>query len=396
MLRVIKIISFIFKVKKNFKAPSGHKILVFDKEASEDLKYSLKDKNFFLLISRPHQINEIYISFGVIINIIKFYRGNIVTAYFCALIKIINPNLIITMIDNSLKYFELTRIFKDKITFLAIQNAARYDIPINNFLLSKKKTKVNFSKKFYFDTLFCFGQHEVDHYKKNKININNFKDIGSLQLSNYLYHLKENKKKLPDKTFDFSLASEGHVGLDKEYSESGLAKRWSQIVSFSIKFAKSRNKKFNYIFKREKKLGRGFFENEIVFLNEFLEKEDLDFLFKNCTFKNQAIFSSYDAIAKSKVLLGCTSSLLREKLALGGKILSCNFSGLDMFDFPIKKLCFLKNPSYKDFSESLENLIKMSDKFFFKNIDEDANLLIKNVQITDANNEVKNFIKKFE
>ena len=33
---------------------------------------------------------------------------------------------------------------------------------------------------------------------------------------------------------------------------------------------------------------------------------------------------------------------------------------------------------------------------FFKNIDEDANLLIKNVQITDANNEVKNFIKKFE
>ena len=139
MLRVIKIISFIFKVKKNFKAPSGHKILVFDKEASEDLKYSLKDKNFFLLISRPHQINEIYISFGVIINIIKFYRGNIVTAYFCALIKIINPNLIITMIDNSLKYFELTRIFKDKITFLAIQNAARYDIPINNFLLSKKK-----------------------------------------------------------------------------------------------------------------------------------------------------------------------------------------------------------------------------------------------------------------
>ena len=397
MLRMIKIISFIFKVKKKFKSPPKYKIILFDKEASEDLNYSLEGKNFFLLISRPHQINEIYITLDIILNILKFYKGNIVTAYFCALIKIINPKLVITMIDNSLKYFELTKIFKKKITFLAIQNAARYDILINKFLLRKKKTKLNFSEKFYFDTLFCFGKHEVDHYKKNNINVNNFKDIGSLQLSNYLYYLKENKKNLPEKFFDFSLTSEGHIGLDKEYSESGLAKRWSKIVSFSIKFAKNRNKKFNYIFKREKKVGRGFFEHELVFLEKYLEKEDLDFLFQNCTYKDPSIFSSYNAIAKSKVLIGCTTSMLREKLALGGKILSCNFSGLDIFDFPIKKkLCFLKNPSYKDFSESLENIINMSEEIFFKDINKAVNLLIKNVKITDANKEVENFIKKFE
>ena len=89
--------------------------------------------------------------------------------------------------------------------------------------------------------------------------------------------------------------------------------------------------------------------------------------------------------------------MLREKLALGGKILSCNFSGLDIFDFPIKKkLCFLKNPSYKDFSESLENIINMSEEIFFKDINKAVNLLIKNVKITDANKEVENFIKKFE
>ena len=60
--------------------------------------------------------------------------------------------------------------------------------------------------QFYFDNFFCFGKYEINHYKKN-ININNYKIIGSLQLSNYLNYLKIKKKNFKTK-FDISVISE--------------------------------------------------------------------------------------------------------------------------------------------------------------------------------------------
>ena len=40
-------------------------------------------------------------------------------------------------------------------------------------------------------------------------------------------------------------------------------------------------------------------------------------------FKNKSEFSSYDSILNCDILIGCVSSMLREKLATKGKILSC-------------------------------------------------------------------------
>ena len=52
---------------------------------------------------------------------------------------------------------------------------------------------------------------------------------------------------------------------------------------------------------------------------------------------------------KSKVVIGTMSTLLRENLSLGGKTFACNFTNINIFDFPIKGLCFSKNLDYRFF-----------------------------------------------
>ena len=95
---------------------------------------------------------------------------------------------------------------------------------------------------------------------------------------------------------------------------------------------------------------------------------------------------------ESEVLIGTASTLLREKLSTQGKVLSCNFSGLKMFDFPIKKLCFLKNPSYQLFSKRLKKIIDMSESNYVKKINFRHKYLMNDSTYT--NSILSNFIKK--
>ena len=45
----------------------------------------------------------------------------------------------------------------------------------------------------------------------------------------------------------------------------------------------------------------------------------------------------------SKIAVGTASTLLRDKLGFGGKILSCNLTKIDMWDFPINGICSINN-----------------------------------------------------
>ena len=140
--------------------------------------------------------------------------------------------------------------------------------------------------QFYFDNFFCFGKYEINHYKKNNININNYKIIGSLQLSNYLNYLKIKKKTFPKTKFDISVISEGSTNLDQEYGVNNLAFNWTKIITYSIKFAKENGLRFNFIFKRQKKRGKGFYESEIKYLRKYLNQKNINYLLKNCNYKD--------------------------------------------------------------------------------------------------------------
>ena len=85
--------------------------------------------------------------------------------------------------------------------------------------------------------------------------------------------------------------------------------------------------------------------------------------------KDQDNFSSYRVLLNSKVVVSTKSTLLRNKLTLGGKILSCNLSKKDRYNFPVNGICTLNNCSYEEFEERLLEIYSISEENYFSKID---------------------------
>ena len=107
--------------------------------AINELKLILKNRNYFLLKNRYENIKKIYISFYIILNFIKFFRGNLNTAYLASIIYMVNPKVILTIQDNSPKFHDLAKLFHKKISFIAIQQAVRNDAIWNDYDFKKIK-----------------------------------------------------------------------------------------------------------------------------------------------------------------------------------------------------------------------------------------------------------------
>jgi hypothetical protein len=71
-------------------------------------------------------------------------------------------------------------------------------------------------------------------------------------------------------------------------------------------------------------------------------------------------------LSQRQLVLGFQSTLLKDKLALGQKILSCNFSGLKIKDFPIKGICSFHEANFNLFSKRLKLIYKLKDKNYFE------------------------------
>ena len=79
---------------------------------------------------------------------------------------------------------------------------------------------------------------------------------------------------------------------------------------------------------------------------------------------------------KSKVVIGTMSTMLRENLALKGKSFACNYLKTDIFDFPIKGLCFTKKEDYLSFEKKLNKIISISHKDYLKNLSKNPTYII--------------------
>ena len=71
---------------------------------------------------------------------------------------------------------------------------------------------------------------------------------------------------------------------------------------------------------------------------------------------------------QSIIAVGCQSTLLKDKIGRKEKILSCNLTNFDMYNFPIKSICSINNCDYKNFSSRLKRINEMSITDYFKDI----------------------------
>ena len=141
-INFIKKIFFLFlRAKIKFGNPSKNSLIIFDDVSLNDFKHVLKNREYTVMYARHERIKTIYFSFSVLLYTIKNFKGNLFTSYLLALIKIIKPKIILTTIDNSFKFSEIAKQFYKKITFIAVQNAARYDFERNKLLFDMNSKK---------------------------------------------------------------------------------------------------------------------------------------------------------------------------------------------------------------------------------------------------------------
>ena len=191
MKKIILVLNLILRVKFIFRTPEKYDLVIFDKVSVKDLNNCLSNFNFFVLQARLENMDKIYFSYKIIKKIFNNYsKGNLFTVYLVSLIELIEPKVVITNIDNSLKFSDVAKILEKKTNFIAVQNASRYDLLQFNYLYSTNKIKNNFLKNFYIPNLFSFGDYEKDLYKKLNIIVKNIYPIGNLRWANFLHYVK--------------------------------------------------------------------------------------------------------------------------------------------------------------------------------------------------------------
>lgn len=368
------------EIKLKFGIPKKIDIVVYNSDSMNQLQYVLEKKNYIIIDLTIYKLKEIFISFELITEIFSnLLKNKLSNNYFYSILRIIKPKIVLTACDNHSDFFQAAKLLDKDIKFIGIQNANRLDFWRNDYNYKKKITHVNYNKEFYIPHYYCFGQSDVDNCKYYDINIKNFYKIGSINTSNFFYYLSKNKKKLFKNKFDICLISEPAIGMNDHYKKNNIEQGFALLAEYTIKFARKFNLNFIFASKRFKNhdyYGKTLYEAEINFYKKYLKKSDFDYLLKN-VYPKENFFSSYFAIFQSKVAIAAQSTLLKDKISTGEKILSCNLTKLKLFDFPLKGFCEINNCSYEEFEQRLTKVLNISKNEYFKKIDKDKKYLME-------------------
>ncbi len=353
---IYNLIKILFKLKFNFTLPKKYQLLVFDDVSVVYLKNVLKDRAYYVLVSRPERLKTIYLNWNIIKKLFRFKTKNLYTAYLASLIEAVDPKIVITADDLALKFSDVAKLLNKKIHFMIVQASANNKDEFTH-LFKTGRHKKNLNEKLFFPNFYCFGENEVSEFKRNNIQVKNFFKFGDIRLSNYLQYKKSLNLKIQKRKFDVALISEYQSPpRNQRWDEQGIDEAFGKLANYTIEFTKKHNLKFIFILKAIHMRNK-----ELDFYRNFLTKDNMDYLLTNSRKIDREKFSSYTDIEESNVVVGKWSTLLREKLALKGKILSCNCTDRSIFNFPINSICSIENPSFEEFENRMIKILKMSD-----------------------------------
>ena len=398
MKKIIIFLKLILRSKFIFKTPEQHDLVIFDDESIRDLNTCLSKFDFFVLqcrIGKPptdtkyaEKKFKIYFSYKILKQILKnYFKGNLLTVYLLSLIELIKPKVVMTTSDLSYNFSDVAKILEKKIHFIAVQSALLHDFLEWDYLYKTKKIQQDMLKRFYIPNLFCRGDHEIDTWKQY-VNVKSFYTVGNLRLANFFYHIKNENNSSAKYNCDICLFAPYHAqpsdGIVKEneiaskvYENNDIEKGYVKLVEYTIKFCLKHNMKLIIPLKRDKKYLPTHYKIENEFFERNFKKEKLDYIKRNILENDLDDFSSFRVMLNSKVVVSLRTTLLRDKLATGGKILSCNLTKIDYYNFSVNGICTLNNCSYEEFEKRLLEIYSISKENYFSKINAKPDYLQK-------------------
>ena len=117
--------------------------------------------------------------------------------------------------------------------------------------------------------------------------------------------------------------------------------------------------------------------------------KDKDF---QITFKDRKNFGNYANLYESKIIVGYSSTMLREAFEFKKKVLCLDFAKVDNIDFPSNGICLLEDKSYDSFEKRISKILNMNYESYLDEI-EDINSIYNSK--FDALQFLKNEIKRW-
>ena len=363
-------------IKLFFNKEDKYKIFQFGYEGKKYFDLLFKDQNnrFIYNLGDVYIVTFLYPKF--LFNL--FYYRSIKIAYFKTMFDILKIKKIITWLDNNGTFQQLDKKIK-AIDFFAFQNGFRSHLCLTE-------------KKIYHSNLFCFGQNDVDRYKKYGHNVKNFFPYGSLKLNLVIDKIKEKNEEIyKNNKTEKEIVIIDEISDDfikyKNYEFSTLdSKRLTpmhrtkgtfKILEFTKKYCEE-YKIIPKVLLRYSKNEQVKLEKLMKIYNKFFNKKIE--LIENDKYK----FLSYRYGLESNLLVGLKSTLLCELFSAGKKIISFNYSNDPKFNFPTKNFyVYQGRPCYKVFKKKVSEIQMMPDKLWLSKTEQDRNYINKITNINE-------------
>ena len=380
---MLKKIRLILKTKFFFRKPKKKEILIFDKTHLEFFKnaLNLKKERVGHLSTRLEDFN-LNVLFRIIYNRKVSYKS-----YFKQYIKLVDPKIVLTFIDNNLFFYQLKKDFPN-IKFISVQNGYRFlNDEMLSTLINKKVEKNYYSSDYYF----VFNKQMkklMEQYIKTECIV-----AGSLR-NNMLFIKNPNDNLQGNVGFisRFTMPIAESVNEKNEKNPNYVVHKFSsKLLCNTAEYCKRNNKKLIILTAKPSLLNE-----QKKYYEKILKNYQYDYFIK----ENQ--LDSYYNLFKVDVLISPSSTLGSEALGRGlkvlsfseGKILGSNFGWpfIENLQGPFfsnnyeyenvdKMISYIEKLSFESWRELLNNY---SDYTCFFNYD---NKMIKNLikKILDYN-----------
>tara|TARA_B100000963_G_scaffold361726_1_gene399014 strand:+ start:56 stop:1384 length:1329 start_codon:yes stop_codon:yes gene_type:complete len=354
------LINLLIKTKIILSNPKKFEYLIFDKSSLGTVDKILPKNKFFVLDTRIEHFEKIYISKDILFYILtNFFKNSLKVNYICSLVKFMKPKKIITIIDNSVDFYFIYNQFKDAgISFYAIQNAYRHNIYLKKI----------FSLTNYYGNYYCFGNYEFNCIKNNNTSkkISNVKPIGSLRIEVAKEYLLKNKKKKFKKIYDICFISEADYQVSTSGAPNSLYyvdahKSQIKLLQYILTFCKKNKKRLLFLGRNSSSFqNRENTKKEEILYYKYRNKNN-DF---NIQFFDKTKFENIKHLLQSEVVVGITSTLVRESFGLKKKVLACDWlkrksSYLGQNYFPSDGIIKLKSQKYADFEKRMNEILSL-------------------------------------
>lgn len=303
---LVRALIFFVNAKKYFLKPRHYKVLIFDRVGSENFVSYFSPEDVHIMDVRGESIN-LYVLFKSIFYFVTNKMG-----YIDTYINYVKPRLVITFIDNGIKFYTIKQIYPHTITIF-FQNGYRQEVAdIFSYLMKAENTKDTYHVDYMFTFSSAIGRKYSQYIKGQIIPIGSFKNnnfcaSASLEIEKKsLVFISQFRKKLEHDNVPFVFDGSGKGVVWDDYYMSD-----KRVVKFLKEFCERKGLSFKICGMANNKLSE-----EYEFYKYLLGEDGWDFLPK---------LNPYDGYVNAysaEFIVFVDSTLGYEALAAGKKVAS--------------------------------------------------------------------------